>query len=42
LAQRALNGIHGVDVNPYAAAITRFRLLIAAMQASGLTPIPFN
>ncbi len=33
LAQRTLNCIHGVDVNPYAVAIARFRLLLAAMQA---------
>jgi hypothetical protein len=36
LAQRALNAVHGVDVNPYAIAITRFRLLLAAMKASGI------
>ena len=35
LAQRALDAIHGVDINPYAVAIARFRLLIAAMRASG-------
>jgi hypothetical protein len=35
LAQRALDAVHGVDINPYAVAIARFRLLIAAMQASG-------
>ena len=34
LVQRALDSIHGVDVNPYAVAIARFRLLLAAMQAS--------
>jgi hypothetical protein len=33
LVQRALDSIHGVDVNPYAVAIARFRLLLAAMQA---------
>ena len=32
LAQRALDAIHGVDINPYAVAIARFRLLIAAMK----------
>ncbi|MEA3641942.1 MAG: BREX-2 system adenine-specific DNA-methyltransferase PglX [Lamprobacter sp.] len=35
LAQRALDAIHGVDINPYAVAIARFRLLIAAMKAAG-------
>ena len=35
LAQRALNVVHGIDINPYAIAICRFRLLIAAMKASG-------
>ena len=33
LVQRALDSIHGVDVNPYAVAIARFRLLLAAMRA---------
>lgn len=35
LAQRALDVVHGVDINPYAIAIARFRLLIAAMKAAG-------
>lgn len=35
LAQRALDVVHGVDINPYAIAICRFRLLIAAMKAAG-------
>ncbi|MGV0053642.1 BREX-2 system adenine-specific DNA-methyltransferase PglX [Stutzerimonas sp. 381-2] len=39
LAQRALNVVHGTDINPYAIAICRFRLLIAAMKASGSTKI---
>jgi hypothetical protein len=30
LVQRALDAVYGVDVNPYAVAITRFRLLVAA------------
>ena len=30
LVQRALDSVHGVDVNPYAIAIARFRLLLAA------------
>ena len=37
LAQQALDAIHGVDINPYAVAIARFRLLIAAMRAAGST-----
>ena len=32
---RALSSVHGVDKNPFAAAIARFRLLIAAMKAAG-------
>jgi len=35
LAQRALDVVHGVDINPYAIAICRFRLLMAAMKVSG-------
>lgn len=34
--QRALDAIHGVDINPFAVAIARFRLTITAMQACGL------
>ncbi|QDU98789.1 BREX-2 system adenine-specific DNA-methyltransferase PglX [Lignipirellula cremea] len=34
--QRTLDCIHGVDVNPYAIAIARFRLLLKAMKASGI------
>jgi hypothetical protein len=34
--QRALDGVYGVDVNSYAVAIARFRLLVAALQASGI------
>jgi hypothetical protein len=36
LVQRTLDSICGVDVNPYAVAIARFRLLLAAMQACGI------
>jgi hypothetical protein len=36
LVQRTLASIHGVDVNPYAVAIARFRLLLAAMRACGI------
>jgi hypothetical protein len=31
----ALKAVHGVDLNPFAVAIARFRLLIAALKASG-------
>jgi len=37
--QRALDAIHGVDINPTAVAIARFRLTVAAMQASGTTKL---
>ncbi|WP_242884430.1 BREX-2 system adenine-specific DNA-methyltransferase PglX [Actinomadura litoris] len=33
LVHRALYSVHGVDKNPFAVAIARFRLLIAAMKA---------
>lgn len=33
-AQRALDGVAGVDLNPFAVAISRFRLLLAALKAS--------
>ena len=36
LVQRTLDSIHGVDVNPFAIAIARFRLLLAAMRACGI------
>jgi hypothetical protein len=36
LAQRALGSVFGVDVNPYAVAIARFRLLLAALRACGI------
>lgn len=32
----ALSGVYGVDLNPFATAIARFRLLVAAMQASDI------
>ncbi|WP_439812927.1 BREX-2 system adenine-specific DNA-methyltransferase PglX [Streptomyces sp. P9-2] len=34
--REALDSVHGVDVNPFAVAIARFRLLVAAMAASGV------
>jgi len=35
LVAKALAGVYGVDVNPFAVAISRFRLLVAALDASG-------
>ncbi|MFD5338774.1 BREX-2 system adenine-specific DNA-methyltransferase PglX [Streptomyces hawaiiensis] len=32
----ALDSVHGVDINPFAVAIARFRLLVAAMAAAGV------
>ncbi|GHA80439.1 DNA methylase [Streptomyces tendae] len=34
--REALDSVHGVDVNPFAVAIARFRLLVVAMAASGV------
>ncbi|MDG4799327.1 BREX-2 system adenine-specific DNA-methyltransferase PglX [Micromonospora sp. WMMD980] len=39
LAERALGQVTGVDINPFAVAIARFRLLIAAMTVCGLTKL---
>jgi len=36
IAQKALDAVAGVDLNPFAVAISRFRLLVAALQASGV------
>ncbi len=36
---RALASVHGIDINPFAIAITRFRLLAAALVACGRTRI---
>jgi hypothetical protein len=36
LAQRALDAVYGVDLNPYATAIARFRLVTAALRACGV------
>lgn len=35
--QNALDAVHGVDLNPYAVAVARFRLTVAALQACGMT-----
>jgi Domain of unknown function (DUF7008)/Eco57I restriction-modification methylase len=37
--QAALDAIHGVDLNPFAVAIARFRLTVVALKASGLTSL---
>ncbi|UOB08701.1 BREX-2 system adenine-specific DNA-methyltransferase PglX [Streptomyces sp. HP-A2021] len=34
--REALDSVHGVDINPFAVAIARFRLLVAAMAAGGV------
>ena len=34
LVQRALDSVNGIDLNPFAVAIARFRLLVAALRAS--------
>jgi hypothetical protein len=34
LVQRALDAVHGVDINPFAVEIARFRLLVAAIKAA--------
>lgn len=36
-AQRALTAVTGVDLNPFAAAIARFRLLVAALKVSHIS-----
>lgn len=38
-AQQALDAVSGVDVNPFAAAIARFRLLVAALTACGIASL---
>ncbi len=35
LAQRALDAVAGIDLNPFAASIARFRLLLAALRSGG-------
>jgi hypothetical protein len=36
LARRALSQVYGIDINPYAVAIARFRLLLAMLDAVGI------
>lgn len=37
--QKALDSVYGVDLNPFAVAIARFRLTLAALKASGGTSL---
>lgn len=39
VARRALDGVWGVDLNPFAVAISQFRLLVAALGACGVTSL---
>lgn len=39
LVAKALDGIYGVDINPFAVAIARFRLTVAALHAAGDTSL---
>jgi hypothetical protein len=39
LVQRALDQVTGVDLNPFAVAIARFRLMIAALNACGISDL---
>ena len=38
-AQKALDAVSGVDINPFAVAVARFRLLVAALKACGLSSL---
>lgn len=42
LVEKALDSVYGVDINPFAVAIARFRLLVAALHAAGDTSIEQN
>ncbi|MEV4372946.1 BREX-2 system adenine-specific DNA-methyltransferase PglX [Nonomuraea sp. NPDC049637] len=39
LIRRTLMSVHGIDKNPFASAVARFRLLIAALQAGQVTSL---
>jgi hypothetical protein len=39
LVRRALAAVHGIDLNPFAVAIARFRLLVAALRAAGIAKV---
>ena len=36
LVRRALDSVHGVDTNPFAVAIARFRLMVAGLKVAGV------
>jgi len=40
-AQKALDGVWGVDINPFAVAIARFRLIVAALVACGIKRLKY-
>jgi len=39
LVRRTLGSVHGVDINPFAVAIARFRLLLVAIRACGISKL---
>ena len=39
LVRRALAAVHGIDLNPFAVAIARFRLLVVALRAAGVAKV---
>jgi hypothetical protein len=39
LVSRTLGSVHGIDINPFAVAIARFRLLLFAMRACGISKL---
>jgi len=39
LVSRTLGSVHGIDINPFAVAIARFRLLLVAMRACGIAKL---
>jgi len=39
LVRRALAAVNGIDLNPFAVAIARFRLLVAALRAAGIAKV---
>jgi hypothetical protein len=39
-AQKALDAVSGVDINPFAVAVARFRLLVAALKVCELSSLP--
>ncbi len=39
LVRRSLDAVHGIDLNPFAVAVARFRLLVAALRAAGIAKV---